>query len=93
MKKGQKLPTTTTVEDVFEASIGDKYFGTVVLYHVCIEDIHTMYVVEYDSLMRTGGGIEYKHFGRYENDAKAFFDSEVAEIKKDIVKALSKEIA
>ena len=92
MKKGQKLPTTTTVDDMFEASIGDKYFGTVVLYHIYIEDIHTMYAVEYDSVMRTGGGIEYKHFWR-EEDARKFFDKEVSAIKKEIIKALRKETA
>ena len=91
MRKGEMLPTTTTVADHYEATLGDMYFGSVSLFNVEITEIYYMYVVEYDS-RKTGMGIEHVVFDD-EKEATDCYNATVRNIKKDVLEYLQKEIA
>lgn len=91
MQKGQILETTTKVVDHFEAQTSDRWFGSVSLFDVYISEIYGLYVVEYD-MKSTGMGIEHEVFER-EEDAKACYNSKIAEIKRDIIAEFQKEVA
>lgn len=91
MKKGQILETTTKVVDHFEAQTSDRWFGSVSLFDVYINEIYSLYVVEYDS-KRTGMGIEHEMFDM-EEVARDFYNSKIAEIKKDIIAEFQNEVA
>lgn len=92
MKKGDMFPTTTEVLDHFEASVNGKYYGDVSLFYTYIEGVgYGMYIVEY-SMRSTGMGIDHRIYDR-EASARVEFDDRVAEIKKDVIKALQSEVA
>jgi len=90
MRKGQKLETTTTVLDVFEANVNDHYYGDAAIFEVYIEEIHHIYVLEYSS-KETCYGIEHKHFDT-KADAIAEFDNVVKSIKQTVINELTKSL-
>lgn len=90
MRKGQKLETTTTVIEAFEANVNGHYYGDAFIFEVYIEEIHHIYVLEYSS-KETAYGIEHKHFDT-KADAVAEFDNVVKSIKQTVINELTKSL-
>ena len=90
MKKGQKLETTTTIIETFEANVNDHYYGDAYIFEVYIEEIHHIYVLEYSS-KETAYGIEHKHFDTKDEAFKAFNDV-VKGIKQNVIDDLTKSL-
>lgn len=90
MTKGERLDTTTTVIEAFEANVNGHYCGDVAIFEVYIEEIHHIYVLEYSS-KETCYGIEHKHFDT-KADAIAEFDNVVKSIKQTVINELAKSL-
>ena len=90
MRKGQKLETTTTVIEAFEANVNGHYYGDAFIFEVYIEEIHHIYVLEYSS-KETCYGIEHKHFDTKAQADDAFNDV-VKSIKQTVIDDLVKSL-
>lgn len=83
MTNGEKLDTTTTVIEAFEATVNGKYYGDASVFEIHIHDIRYIYVVEYSSY-ETGCGIEHKTFNDKDKAIKTY-NKIVKGIKKSII--------
>lgn len=90
MTKGERLDTTTTVIEAFEANVNGHYYGDAFIFEVYIEEIHHIYVLEYSS-KETCYGIEHKHF-ELQSDAVEEFNKVVKSIKQTVINELTKSL-